>query len=149
MERKIGTVSMGIRCPIIREGDNLADIVVTSDVTLAHEYVDGVYVGEVQGRVTTKKYYEWENLYITNAGPKKGLQIVKNGETCTISSDGAESLFVVVAEFDSGRMTNVSAEQIIVSANNSKTYTVPSGKKIFVWKADVNKGTTMQPVFAN
>ena len=29
-ERKIGTVSRGIRCPIIREGDKLADIVVTS-----------------------------------------------------------------------------------------------------------------------
>lgn len=30
MERKIGTVSRGIRCPIIREGDNLVDIVVNS-----------------------------------------------------------------------------------------------------------------------
>ncbi|MBO5158948.1 MAG: coenzyme F420-0:L-glutamate ligase [Lachnospiraceae bacterium] len=30
MERKIGTVSRGVRCPIIREGDNLVDIVVTS-----------------------------------------------------------------------------------------------------------------------
>ena len=29
-ERKVGTISRGIRCPIIREGDNLADIVVTS-----------------------------------------------------------------------------------------------------------------------
>ena len=26
MERKVGTISMGIRCPIIREGDNLVDI---------------------------------------------------------------------------------------------------------------------------
>ncbi len=30
MERKVGTVSRGIRCPIIREGDDLAQIVVTS-----------------------------------------------------------------------------------------------------------------------
>lgn len=30
MERKIGTVSRGIRCPIIREGDNLPEIVVNS-----------------------------------------------------------------------------------------------------------------------
>ena len=28
MERKIGTVSRGVRCPIIREGDNLPEIVV-------------------------------------------------------------------------------------------------------------------------
>ena len=30
MERKVGTVSRGIRCPIIREGDNLAQIVTNS-----------------------------------------------------------------------------------------------------------------------
>ena len=30
MERKVGTISRGVRCPIIREGDNLSDIVVTS-----------------------------------------------------------------------------------------------------------------------
>ena len=30
MERRVGTVSRGIRCPIIREGDNLVDITVTS-----------------------------------------------------------------------------------------------------------------------
>ena len=30
MERKVGTISRGIRCPIIREGDNLAEIVVNS-----------------------------------------------------------------------------------------------------------------------
>ncbi len=30
MERKVGTVSRGIRCPIIREGDNLVDIAVDS-----------------------------------------------------------------------------------------------------------------------
>ena len=30
MERKVGTISRGIRCPIIREGDNLIDITTTS-----------------------------------------------------------------------------------------------------------------------
>jgi F420-0:gamma-glutamyl ligase len=30
MERKIGTTSRGIRCPIIREGDDLCKIVVDS-----------------------------------------------------------------------------------------------------------------------
>ena len=29
-ERRVGTVSRGIRCPIIREGDNLAEIVANS-----------------------------------------------------------------------------------------------------------------------
>ncbi len=35
MERKIGTVSRGVRCPIIREGDNLANIVVDSVIEAA------------------------------------------------------------------------------------------------------------------
>ena len=30
MERKVGTISRGIRCPIIREGDDMATIVVNS-----------------------------------------------------------------------------------------------------------------------
>ena len=30
MERKVGTISMGIRCPIIRQGDDLAKIVADS-----------------------------------------------------------------------------------------------------------------------
>ncbi|MEG0453103.1 MAG: coenzyme F420-0:L-glutamate ligase, partial [Coprobacillus sp.] len=36
MERKVGTVSRGIRCPIIREGDNLANIVVESVLDAAN-----------------------------------------------------------------------------------------------------------------
>ena len=35
MERKIGTTSRGVRCPIIREGDDLADIVVNSVIEAA------------------------------------------------------------------------------------------------------------------
>ena len=35
MERKVGTVSRGIRCPIIREGDNLVDITVNSVIESA------------------------------------------------------------------------------------------------------------------
>ena len=30
MERKVGTISRGIRCPIIREGDDLVEITVSS-----------------------------------------------------------------------------------------------------------------------
>ena len=33
MERKVGTISRGIRCPIIREGDDLARIVVAVSYT--------------------------------------------------------------------------------------------------------------------
>jgi F420-0:gamma-glutamyl ligase len=37
MERRVGTVSRGIRCPIIREGDGLADIVVQSVLEAAQQ----------------------------------------------------------------------------------------------------------------
>ena len=37
MNRKIGTVSRGIRCPIIRQGDDLAQIVVTSVLEAAEQ----------------------------------------------------------------------------------------------------------------
>ena len=36
-ERKVGTVSRGIRCPIIRQGDNLAEIVTTSVIEAAED----------------------------------------------------------------------------------------------------------------
>ena len=35
MERRVGTISRGIRCPIIRENDNLADIIVESVLAAA------------------------------------------------------------------------------------------------------------------
>ena len=37
MERKVGTVSRGIRCPIIRQGDNLVEIAVNSVLDAAKE----------------------------------------------------------------------------------------------------------------
>ena len=40
MERRVGTISRGIRCPIIREGDNLADIVVSSVLEAAESEGD-------------------------------------------------------------------------------------------------------------
>ena len=37
MSRRLGTVSMGIRCPIIKEGDNLSEIVVNSIMEACEE----------------------------------------------------------------------------------------------------------------
>jgi len=44
MERKIGTISRGIRCPIIREGDDLATIVVDSILDAAQS--EGYKIGD-------------------------------------------------------------------------------------------------------
>ena len=48
MERKVGTISRGIRCPIIREGDNLADIVVNSVLEAAES--EGFELRDRDGR---------------------------------------------------------------------------------------------------
>ena len=37
MQRKVGTVSRGIRCPIIRQGDDLSSIVVRSVLEAAQQ----------------------------------------------------------------------------------------------------------------
>ena len=37
MSRKIGTVSRGVRCPIIREGDDMVSIVVNSVIEAAED----------------------------------------------------------------------------------------------------------------
>ena len=44
MERRVGTISRGIRCPIIREGDNLVDIAVDSILGAAES--EGFEVGD-------------------------------------------------------------------------------------------------------
>ena len=44
MERKVGTVSRGIRCPIIREGDDLAKIV--TDSVLEAASCEGFNIGD-------------------------------------------------------------------------------------------------------
>jgi hypothetical protein len=46
MERKVGTISRGIRCPIIRQDDNLADIVVQSVLEAAESEESNVAAPE-------------------------------------------------------------------------------------------------------
>ena len=125
---------------------SVGEITYVNDISATKEYVDGIYVGELQGMLNGKNNYEWDNLYITNASEKQGLKITKNGEYYTISNDGAGSYFVVIATLDGDRMSDVELESIIVSQNNSKIYRVSDNQKLFVWNNDVNKGTTMQPV---
>ena len=52
MERKVGTISRGIRCPIIREGDNLADIIVSSVLEAAFREVLGIDIDEANNEQT-------------------------------------------------------------------------------------------------
>ncbi|MBQ2967934.1 MAG: hypothetical protein IJE10_07450 [Clostridia bacterium] len=115
------------------------------------EYVNGVYVGEQQGLVNTTnsalKTYEWENLYISNASGKKGLQLIRNGNTYTLTNDGACCCFVLIATYKNGIMKDIEADKVIVSVNNSKKYILEENQRMFVWECDVNKGSSLKPLF--
>ena len=115
------------------------------------EYVNGVYVGEQQGLVNTTnsalKTYEWKNLYIANTSGKKGLQLIRNGNTYTLTNDGACCCFVLIATYKNGIMKDIEADKVIVSVNNSKKYTLEENQRMFVWECDVNKGSTLRPLF--
>ncbi|MBQ2967960.1 MAG: hypothetical protein IJE10_07580 [Clostridia bacterium] len=130
------------------------DIIYTDIPENTHEYKNGTYIGALQGTVVGLSEhtdaYEWGNLYITNADSKKGLQFTRNGNTYTLSNDGACCLFVAVATYsDQNQMLDARIEQVIVSINNSKSYTISNNQKLFVWECDVNKGTSLCPVFSS
>ena len=67
MERKVGTISRGVRCPIIREGDDLAGIVVNSVVEAAQ--AEGGSMALLNGASQVMNYYRdramvlYEELY--------------------------------------------------------------------------------------
>ena len=52
MDRRVGTVSRGIRCPIIREGDDLGAIVAKSVIEAA----------EIEGFEFIRKYSSKKNI---------------------------------------------------------------------------------------
>ena len=41
MQRKIGTIARGIKCPIIREGDNVVDISIENAINLVDDRIYG------------------------------------------------------------------------------------------------------------
>ena len=75
MERKIGTVSRGVRCPIIREGDNLVDIVVNSVLEAAEsegfELRNRDVIGIITGIDKPDANVEICERWLRNCGCKK------------------------------------------------------------------------------
>ena len=108
------------------------------------------YLGVKQGYmyVQSRTIYDFSNLYITNASNDNKLSITKDGNNYTISSNGAKCCFIVIADYDNlGKFTNVSVENAIISLNNSKSIALNDNQKMFVWESDVNRGTTLKPLF--
>jgi len=64
MARKTGTISRGIRCPIIREGDDIASIVVDSVIDAAEG--EGFELRDRDVVAVTESVYQKLEDYISN-----------------------------------------------------------------------------------
>jgi len=80
MERKVGTTSRGIRCPIIREGDDLANIVVSSVIEAAESEGFGLNDRDVVG-ITESVVARAQGNYASIDAIAKDVRSKLGGET--------------------------------------------------------------------
>ena len=80
MERKVGTTSRGIRCPIIRQGDDLAQIVVSSVLEAAESEGFSLRDRDVVG-ITESIVARAQGNYATVDAIAKDIQKKLGGET--------------------------------------------------------------------
>ena len=80
MERKVGTISRGVRCPIIREGDNLVNIVVESVLEAANSEGFSIRNRDVIG-ITESIVARAQGNYATIDAIAKDIKTKINGDT--------------------------------------------------------------------
>lgn len=80
MERKVGTISRGIRCPIIREGDNLVNIVVESVLEAANSEGFNIRNRDVIG-ITESIVARAQGNYATIDAMAKDIKAKIKGDT--------------------------------------------------------------------
>ena len=80
MERKVGTISRGIRCPIIREGDNLVNIVVESVLEAANSEGFSIRNRDVIG-ITESIVARAQGNYATIDAMAKDIKAKIKGDT--------------------------------------------------------------------
>ena len=80
MERKVGTTSRGIRCPIIREGDDLTDIVVSSVLAAAESEGFALNDRDVVG-ITESVVARAQGNYASVDAISKDIRTKLGGET--------------------------------------------------------------------
>ncbi len=107
---------------------------------------NGNYLGPKPNVIAGLANYDWSNLYIVNSANDNKVRALKDGNTYTISCNGAKQISVIIATFDGTTMTDVQVNDVIVSVNNSKTYTLNDNQKLFVWQKDLYQPLTMRPV---
>ncbi|MBQ2968299.1 MAG: hypothetical protein IJE10_09300 [Clostridia bacterium] len=110
---------------------------------------DGKYLGVGQNMLSIDNQahpYEWENLYLTNSATDNSVKVAKDGNTYTISCNGAKYVKVLTVTYSNGVMTDVQSENVIVSINNPKVITVNANQKVMVWDNVMYEGSTFAPI---
>ena len=74
MERKVGTTSRGIRAPIIRQGDDLAQIVVTSVLEAAES--EGFALNDRDVVAVTESVVAWAQGTLTEDMLQQGVDMI-------------------------------------------------------------------------
>ena len=91
--------------------------------------------------------YVWDKLYITNAKTDSKVNVSKSGFSYTISCNGAKYVKMLIVTYDNGAMTDVQAENVLVSYNNPKTVKVSNAnQKVFVWDNVMYEGSSLNPL---
>lgn len=111
---------------------------------------DGNYLGVKQNVLSIGNQgtpYEWDNLYITNTKNDNAVKVVKEGNTYTISCNGAKYVKVMTVTYRDGAMLSVKAENVIVSYNNPKVVSVAgNNQKVLVWDNVMYEGSSFSPL---
>ncbi len=58
-----------------------------------------------------------------------------SGSSVTNKADTEQTAAIIIAEYDGGKLTNVTTEKITFDANETKAFTIPQDGKIFVWNS--------------
>ena len=107
---------------------------------------NGKYLGPKPNVVAGLTNYDWSNLYIVNSANDNKVRAVKDGNKYTVSCNGAKQVSIIIATFDGTKMTDIEINDVIVSINNSKEYTLSDNQKLFVWQKDLYQPLTMKPL---
>ena len=120
MERRIGTVSRGVRCPIIREGDNLVDIVVNSVIEAADSEGFELRNRDVVG-ITESIVARAQGNYVSVEDIAADVKAKTGGETVGIiggTGSGKSSLVNMIPRFYEASSGRVCVDGIDVNCYN-------------------------------
>lgn len=95
---------------------------------------------------TSAPIYETDKLYLTDKYTEGDVHIFDNGTHYLISTDGVRDCFISVAAFDeSGRMTTVRAEHVLLTFSEPYATALNPGERLFVFDYENFSGTNMRP----